>query len=109
VHNRPTACAFPAAETTNSKNKFLILAKSSVRVSVSCADALSHEHFLELLALQRHAFAAFHATSAMQCYNAFSQTGGTMEQWNMRRNNKSNTKHEGRPRNIRFVSHLEGA
>jgi len=29
--------------------------------------------------------------------------------WNMRRNNKSNTKHEGRPRNICFVSRLEGA
>jgi len=27
----------------------------------------------------------------------------------MRRNNKSNTKHEGRPRNICFVAHLEGA
>jgi len=74
--SRPTqrnACAFPSAETTNSDSRFLIPAKSSARVFVSCfGRAFDIRIPRELLALQRHASATFHATSAMQCYSAVS-------------------------------------
>jgi len=110
---RPTqsACAFSPAETTNSRSKFLIMAKSSVRVSVSCADALSQARrtagtfgvvapcFRYISRNKRHAM--------LQC--GFLNRRKRSGRWNMRRNNKSNTKHEGCPRNICFVSRLEGA